>query len=250
MPISPAQLEQESTELSRKLNGSREYRPAPYEAALTGPNVYIFNIFPASFTVRKGSLGTFVIPECPQGERVSKPLVLDPWPASSYWSVAEDCMKLWHDEGKFVAQDIVHPQIGNDWSYGQNLDDYGVFWTMNKVPTDAEIAAARVKMESYFRMLLAEATKMETNGDLEKITPHMRLAATYFGEDRPWNKIFKKTAECSFCGLPMKEGIVIHGCGAVYDWPKAIAAGMRTKEQAIAAGAIKEDAPAKSKQSS
>ena len=229
MPLSPAQLEQESQALNARLNGTREYKPESYESALIGPNVYIFNIFPSSFTVRKGSMGTFIIPACPTGERVSKPLVLDPWPASSYWDVATDCMKLKHEKGDFLAQDIVHPQIGNDWSYGQNLDDYGVFWTMNKVPTDAEIAAARVKMETYFRMLLAEATKMEVAGNLNAITPHMRLADTYFNPTSPskWNTMYSRPVGCPFCGLPMTPNTIIHSCGNVLNYRMAIEKGAR-----------------------
>jgi hypothetical protein len=143
---------------------------------------------------------------------------------------------LWHDEGTFVAQDIVHPYLGGDWSYGQNLDEMGVFWTKNAVPTEAEISEACAKRDGYFRRMLAEAQKLEVKGKLDAIHPHMRLAATHFGEDRSWNKIYKRMGECAACGGPMKEGIVVHSCGAVYDWPKAIAMGLRTKEQAEAAG--------------
>jgi hypothetical protein len=149
-------------------------------------------------------------------------------------------MKIARDEGKNVAQDIVHPFLGNganaDWSFGQNLDELGVFWTENENPTDAEIDAARTKLENTYRKALADATMLETTGKLELVTPLMRLAAQHFGEDRPWNKIYKKMAECIACGGPMKEGIIVHSCGAVYDWPKAIALGLRTKEQAEAAG--------------
>lgn len=229
MALSPAQIEEESRGLENRLNGTREYKPAPYESSLTGPNVYIFNIFPASFTVRKGSLGVFVIPACVVGQKVSKPLILDPWPSSSFYDVANDCMKLWHDEGKFVAQDIVHPAIGNDWSFGQNLDDYGVFWTMNKVPTDAELIAAREKMENYFRMLLNEATKMETNDTLDKITPHMRIADTYFNPKSParWNSMHLRPEACVFCGGPTKTGVIIHSCGNVLNYRLAVERGAR-----------------------
>lgn len=245
MPLSQEQLEQESRSLERGLDGPLNYKPMPYEKALKGDNLYIFSVFPEEFKIAKGSLGTFRIPACPIGARVSDPCVIPAWPKSSYYDAANNCMRTWSDEGAFVAQDIVHPQIGNDWSYGQNYDDYGVFWTANKIPTDAEISAANKKRDDYFRRMLAEATKLEIKGQLDLIHPHMRLAASHFQEDRPWNKIYKKMAECAACGGPMKEGIVVHSCGAVYDWPKAIALGLRTKEQAEAAGIVLAEKPGK-----
>ena len=79
------------------------------------------------------------------------------------------------------------------------------------------------------------------------ITPMMRMADTYFNPTNPspWNTQYIRHAECAACGLPMKPGIVVHSCGAVYDWPKAIALGLRTKEQAEAAGIVLAEKPGK-----
>jgi hypothetical protein len=239
--------------MEQSIDGQIDYMADPRDRALKGEPVYIFNLYPQKHIVGKGSLGTFVIPACEPGETVSKPCVIPAWPGSTYYDVQTHAMKIFRDEGKFVAQDIVHPFLGSgasaDWSFGQNLDDLGVFWTERKVPTEKEISDARVKLESTYKKALADATQLETAGKLEFVTPMMRLAAQYFGEDRPWNKIYKKMAECFACGLPMKEGIIVHSCGAVYDWPKAISLGLRTREQAEAAGIDLGSKP-KAKQSS
>jgi hypothetical protein len=145
--------------------------------------------------------------------------------------VVESEMKTHSVSGEFMAQDIVHPTIGANWSFGQNLDDLGVFWTKNATPTETEIGKARVRMEATFRKLLTMATSIETTGKLDEITPLMRVAATYFHEDRRWNQIYKKLSECPGCGEGVKEGIIKHACGYIFDVDRALIAGMISPEQ-------------------
>lgn len=200
--------------------------------------LYVFSLFPQQQRVDKGSNGAKIIPACPPGARVSPPLRIPSIVPSPFFDPVTQTTKLDYMKGEFFAQDIVHPQIGNDWSVGQNLDDLGIFWSTNETPTDAEIAGARVKLEAYFRRMLTEASKLEVSGMLNSITPHMRMAADYFHEDRPWNKIYRRMASCFACGGDVKAGVIIHSCGAVQPgmWPDAIKAGLKTPEQAAAAG--------------
>lgn len=191
--------------------------------------VYIFNIAPLQHRVEKGSAGTFTIPECEMGESYGKPLILPSVVMDSYFVESE--MKTHSVSGEFMAQDIVHPTIGANWSFGQNLDDLGVFWTKNNPPTEKEIGVARTRMEATFRKLLSMASSIETTGKFEDITPLMRIAAAYFGEDRPWNKIYKKLSDCPGCGDPVKAGIIRHSCGYVFDADRALLASMITPEQ-------------------
>lgn len=135
-----------------------------------------------------------------------------------------------------MAQDIVHPTTAHFgagkswWSIGANLDDIGVFFTRNNPPTEQELAAARQKMEGTYRKLLQMATSIEAAGRIDDITPLMRIAASYFGEDRAWNRIYRKTMECPGCGEPTKAGIIRHPCGYIFDPDRALMAGMITKE--------------------
>ena len=254
MPMSPSQLDQSSKQMEDKFNGTIEYKPNPLRAKLPQYKIYIFSLFPQDQWVHKGSLNPeargFHIHACLPNERVSKPLILQSVMSSTYKD-HNGAMVTWDDEGEFVAKDIVNPNIGGDWSFGQNLENLGVFWTRNETPTDLEISTARTKLENTYRKCLADATTLETTGKLQFITPLMRLAADYFGEDRPWNKIYKKMGECAICGGPAKENTVMHSCGAVMPgmWPQAIAAGLKTREQAEAAGIDLGNKP-KAKQSS
>ena len=202
-------------------NAAPHYAP-PYK-------VYIFNLMPLEWKVEKGSAGTFIVKPCELGEPYSAPLVLPSVVQDSYFVESE--LKVHSVSGEFMAQDIVHPTIGANWSFGQNLDDLGVFWTKNETPTEAEIAKARTRMEATGRKLLAMATSIETSGRLDDITPLMRVFATYFGEDRSWNRIYKKLAECPGCGEAVKAGIIKHHCGFIFDPDRALLAGMITPEQ-------------------
>lgn len=203
------------------MDGAIEYLPNPMAQYMPKYHVYIFNIGPLKHVVEKGSLGTFVISPCEAGQKYSKPLVLPSVVRSSYKDAATYAMKTDDVEGKYIAQDIVNPYIGGDWSEGQDLTEKGVFWSFNEIPTDEELAIAKTKMEAFFRRLLVSATELETKGQLQFITPTMRLAATYFGEDRAWNRIYKKVGECPQCGDPMKESILKHSCGYIPDPERA-----------------------------
>jgi|SRR6267142_544569 len=218
-------------ELEAKIDGPVVYAPdqAAQEAlAQKGGEIYIFNVGPMEQTVEKGSAGRFTVKACEIGEPYSEPLVLQRLVGDSY--VVENEMKTHYVSGEFMARDIIHPTIGATWSFGQNLDDFGVFWTKNKQPTETELAAARAKMEITFRKLLAMATTIEVNGNLNDITPYMRIAATYFGEDRPWNRMYRKHEACPGCGENIKQGIIRHSCGYIFDPDRALLAGMITPE--------------------
>jgi len=226
----------------QELDGPIIYTPNPLLDLLPKGYVYVFSVFPQEKIVAKGILGKYRIPACVSGERVSTPLKIPTIVMSSYFDAASQSMKTDIMKGEALAQDIVRPytllERGADWSVGNVLEDYGVFWTKNEVPTDAEITRAREKLETLFRRQLAEATRLETTDQLEFITPLMRLAASYFKEDRPWNRIYKKMEACFACGGDVRAGVIIHSCGAVMpgQWTRAIAAGLKTVEQALAAG--------------
>src|SRR5271163_2672594 len=229
MPITPAAI-RAAKEREESMNGEVTFAVDQAPQLAPAYKVYIFNIAAIDWpAIAKGSAGSFKINPCEPGEPYSPPLVLPSVVLDSYF--IENEMKTHSVSGEFMAQDIVHPNVGANWSFGQNLDDLGVFWTRNNPPTEKEIATARAKMEATFRKLLQMATSIETTGKLEDITPLMRIAATYFGEDRKWNAIYKKLSSCPGCGDAVKEGIIKHSCGYIFDLDRAIIAGMVTPEQ-------------------
>ena len=223
--------------LEAKMDGPVIYAPSQVLSLIPRDHfVYIFSLYPDTIKVDKGSLGTFVIKGCPPGKPYGEPLRLGTVISSTYFDAMTQCMKTDDMKAEFVAQDIVKPFLGGDWSLGQNRDDFGIFWTTNEVPTELELQTARGKLEKMFRRQLQLATQLETTNRLEFITPVMRHAANYFKEDRVWNRTYRKMAECPGCGQPVNPGIIKHGCGYVYDWPEALMRGMATIEAAEMAG--------------
>lgn len=191
---------------------------------------YIFNIGPLEHVVPKGSggpVGGYRIKACEKGKPFSEPCIIPSIVTDTY--MVENMIRTHSVTGEFMCRDIVHPFIAHSvdgreagWSIGQNLDDFGVFWTKNNPPTNEELQIAKEKMEKTFRSALAEANMLEAQNRLQDITPLMRHAARHFGEDRDWNKIYQRHASCPACGGQMKEGIAVHSCGAVLNWPLAI----------------------------
>lgn len=193
----------------------------PLMARLPQYNLYLFSLYPEVLEKRCGSAGVYRIPACESGQLVSKPCIIPSVVRSIYVDALDGMTKSDDVQGEAFAEDLMRPYMaGNQasiWSFGQNWEDYGAFWSKSQVPTEEEIATARVKLEKTFRGALAEATKLETTGRLGDITPLMRHAATYFEEDRSWNRQFKKKQECPGCGEPAKAGIIQHSCGYIFD---------------------------------
>lgn len=209
---------------------------------------YIFNIGPLEHVVHKGSggpIGGYRIKACEKGKPYSEPLILPGIVTDTY--MVENMIRTHSVTGEFMCRDIVHPFIAHSiggreagWSIGQNLDDFGVFYTDCNPPSQRDLDIAREKMERTFRAALAEANMLEAQNHLDQITPLMRHAARHFGEDRDWNKIYQKHAECPACGGQMKEGVAVHSCGAVLNWVKAIALNARNFEDAKKSGVYTE----------
>jgi hypothetical protein len=232
MPSDSVVALREARKVEQELNGPLIYTPENAAFAHDPPyKVYIYNLGPIEHKVERGSAGTFILKACEPGE----PYALA-WTLPSVWRdsyFVEQEMKTHSVSGEFMAQDIVNPITAGGktwWSFGADLSVLGVFWSKNNPPTDAEIAAARSKMESTYRKMLGMAASIEAAGKIDDITPLMRIAASYFGEDRAWNKIYKKTSECPGCGEPAKAGIIRHPCGYIFDPDRALAAGMISEE--------------------
>lgn len=218
------------------MNGTLVYTPDAVQVGADPPGkYYIFNLGPMEHNVEKGSAGVFKIKACVDAEPYSEPLVIPSVWRDSYFIEQE--MKTHAVSGEFMAIDIVHPitaSIGAGktwWSMGANLDDIGVFWTKNNPPSDEDIAKAREKMEKTYRKLLNMAASIEAAGRIDDITPLMRIAASYFQEDRPWNKIYRKLSECPGCMEPVKAGAIKHSCGYIFDLDRALLAGMLSQEE-------------------
>lgn len=232
MPSDSVVALREARTKEQELNGSMVYTPDSGMFAHDPPHkVYIYNLGPIEHRVERGSAGTFILKPCESGESYALAWTLPSVWRDSYFIEQE--MKTHAVSGEFMAQDICCPITAGGkswWSFGADLTALGVFWSKSNPPTDAELAAARLKMETTYRKQLSQAASIEAAGRIDDITPLMRIAASYFGEDRSWNKIYKKTSECPGCGEAAKVGIIRHPCGYVFDPDRALLAGMISEE--------------------
>jgi hypothetical protein len=200
-----------------------------------------------------------VIPACEPGERVSKPFVIP-----DIVQMREERMGSWMlsvrgADGRFLAQDAINPEDprGNMHSMrrigagvaansGTNLYNYGVFWitaatVAELVPTDEEIELAHSRLETTYNDLIAEADSLALMGaeGIKQIGNLHRRAAKYFDLDRDWNKRYTRKISCPNCEEPLApSAAVCTKCPAVINWTRAVALGLRTPEQAIAAGIL------------
>jgi len=215
------------------------YRPPAY-------HVYIFTVSDREFLVSQPPLfPRLIIRPRAQGERATLVATLPaPFNQIDREGAVGDLMVRAHPAER-VAQSICNPNnvtLNQDAippeasisGIGVDLNAQGVFWSLNNPPTEDEIKAAEMRRERYYRVLLERARTLEISNprELENLlNQDYHLAAEFFGVETSWHKKLVKFEACPACGGQMKPGVVIHakpdGCGAVLDWDRAIALGMR-----------------------
>lgn len=216
--------------------------PEPMRLAINQGRSYIFNVGPWQHSISLGSMGTFVIPACPEGADVSPTLKFrgeDGIPSLIPETVVDavegfEVTYKWDfsTEGAKVAKNILG--LTGFANESANLTRYGVFIAAGPVPTEAEKSAAREQLEALYDKRVREADqKHEVNGGMEVgdngvnypgITKDHIQAANALGLDRPWARRNSKMIPCLGCGQsvsPIAVRCPHAGCGAILDEVKA-----------------------------
>jgi hypothetical protein len=125
-----------------------------------------------------------------------------------------------------IAEDIAR-EINGDSGEGSF---HGVFVAEDELPTDAEIAQAREKLEDFQRRLVAAADlEWERSHNPMFITDLERRAARELHLEKPWLYDPKPMAECPACAEKIKAGVAVcRSCGAILDRAKAAQFGLLT----------------------
>jgi hypothetical protein len=209
-----------------------------------------------------------VIPAADDGEETGNPFVIPdivqmPVDRAGSWELGTRGV-----DGRFLAQDAINPEEpSGNWrtvrtrlesmsaNEGTNLYHWGCFWDVTKgLDLDQEADQEAVKtaierMEANYNRLIDEANMLAL-GDkdqIRQIGATHRRAANYFGLSFTWNIRHERKASCPNCGrdLPKTASRCFHdGCKFVINWERALAQGMASKEEAIAAGIIAKQAEA------
>ncbi len=218
---------------SQFAHGANDYNPAPdplpeIEALSEQLSVYIFNVSPWPFSVGLGSLGTFYIPACEDGQRFSRPLKI-PGIIQEQYPEGDNQMKLLKAEsGRNVAQQILG--IGAHLHPRNALTLRGVFSSERIEPTEKELAAANKALDTYYRQLVAQADSAFSAGPkaLEDVLSNgdgrHYLAARKIGRtaaESPWLGNATQgvgRSECPNCGAAYKPPLgECQKCGDVLD---------------------------------
>ena len=212
---------------------------------------------------RRASSKLIIVPARQGDEQVGSPFIIpdivqlvEERPGS--WQI-----RTFGQDGRFLAQDAINPEdprgswqtvrpvgAGFATNEGTNLYHQGCFWihapTIEElVPSEHLISMAHGRLEANYNRLIEEANNLYLQGakGIQLIGHTHRRAANYFGLDLPWNRKYTRRIACPNCEEPLSpNAAVCTKCPAVLNWKSAIKLGLRSIEQAIAAGMIPEQA--------
>ncbi len=229
--------------------------------------IHIFNVSPYEKILEHPTYGRLRIPPCEKGKEYSDPLIIEGL-AFSGVCVEMKTVEMRQESGRVCAVDLLG--IGPFKNKANSLLRWGVFiaaddtfdvektaevrvatgrngkaikmhlpeWVkkgkLGVKPTRKEIAIANALFEQTDLALIAEGDEFAAAGpDGQKNIGKMhREALLRRNQTRGWSDPVKGMAlvVCPGCQENIKPGVVVHTCGAVLDWEKAIALGIRKPE--------------------
>lgn len=190
--------------------------------------IYVYNILNREYTVQQPPLfPNFRIPECPPGEEFSY-TVLPAFVNERYEKPGTTEFYYKRVDGRKAATSLLNPDTfpgtqweaqlnerpsGNGDQYGNNLNAYGVFWSLTR-PDDPklknEIKMFKRRVEKTMRELITLGNQLHAAGDLKSISPLMHFAMDYFNLQAPWHQTTAHLVPCPNCGAPVREGVAYH----------------------------------------
>lgn len=182
-----------------------------------------------------------VIPAKLEGERVSKPFLINDVVQIPIRNISNGEMDTRGQDGKFLAQDALNPEdprgswktvkpvnAGFAQNEGTNLYLWGLFWEVvtkrDDPPSEDAVEAAIRRMEENYNRLIEEAKVFWMGGDQGKrqIGNTHRRAASYFELEFEWNQIYKSRVTCEGCGAKIPKNIAAcPNCNAILNEEKA-----------------------------
>lgn len=211
--------------------------------------VYLYTISEREFVIAQPPLvPRLIVPACPKDKKyfmfarvphpfnqVDREAAIGDFIVRGH--VAEQvAMSLVNPNNLSLDQDAVPPEK-SVLGFGVDLNAQGVFWSKNNPPTDAEVKAANLRRERYYRGILerARALQIANPKELEfSITQDWHMAAEYFGVETPWHSKMVRAVDCPNCGETVKPGQAYHqnsmGIICIIDPVRAKAAGVKVPE--------------------
>ncbi len=132
--------------------------------------------------------------------------------------------------------DIRARDIAEDLAREVNADAgensfFGVFVCAGAAPTDEELAAARERLDDFYRrVVFAADQEWERTHNHLMITDVARRASRWLSLERDWAYDKRPVVECPACSEKLKAGVAVcRACGAILDREKAAQFGLAEK---------------------
>jgi hypothetical protein len=266
MGINARQVRGDSRTEELAAKNDKEIQPVPEEIERYSDEnlIYIFNVSPYAHKIEHPSVGVLVIPACKPGEKYSAPAIVKGMQA---YGVPTDMqtVDIRHDSGRLFALDILG--LGPFRDQRNSLLNQGVFiatgdtldmndrepykmapkvilnvprWVKRgkcpEEPTQRELKEANEKFAARDFALIAEADRFQDAGPANKeegsnnIRGEHREALRRRGQRRVWDTVEETLKPCIGCGVLISPAVIVHTCGAVFNWDKAIELGIKKEE--------------------
>jgi hypothetical protein len=206
-----------------------QYDALPDEIAKAPVQFYIYNVGPLTQIINAGSMGQHFLFPPKEGEKWGKPIEIKKYMVD--WADQGDYKhKPIIMEGEYVAKEWVCPDGGKEPEL--DLRKWGVFYSKNNPPTEAEIETARRYVHLQMDRLVKIADNLYQDPRRRpEITNIYYIAAKHLMVERPWCTVSKEMARCEGCGKAVEQDVAKCGCGAIRDWNKARKLRLVTKEE-------------------
>jgi hypothetical protein len=165
--------------------------------------------------------GTFQVAGCADGESVALTRVT---PRTASMDYGDKRILPLAISAREIAEDVCR-EINSDAGERSYL---GVFVCAGDAPTEAELRAAREKLDEFYRALVAAANReWERSHSYLFIHDLQRRAAARLGMVKEWHYEARETEECPGCGERVKPGVAVcKSCRAILNRDKAAALGI------------------------
>ena len=191
--------------------------------------VYIHNTFDKVHHVPLGSLRNWIIPACPKDKQYVTLKV--PGLIKDEYDTGDGNGNMGANPvlGETVAAEIVgngmQAQLKELGMHTNNKEWWGVFWSKNEIPTQAELDTAKDKLTRFMRILFDDGNRRAMEGHTDKagmginsIGANNHMAAKFLGQSPDWSRATNVMIDCPNCGERVKPGIIQHKeCGWVLD---------------------------------
>jgi hypothetical protein len=170
--------------------------------------------------------GTYIVAACAPGEQFA---LLEITPRVGRIDLGDKREYEFPITAREIADDIAR-EINSDAGEGS---DFGVFVCAGERPTEDEIAAARERMEAFYKRIVVQADQeWERAHNAMTISDVQRRGARWLKLEREWFYEPQRQAECPACGERIRPGVAVcRTCGAVLDKAKAAQFGLATETQ-------------------